>query len=307
MFESKLFKYIDKADHSEKMTPEMIKRIVSGKESLYALSKELGCSYSYLRLIKQGKIYKPQVAEALKDLGLQSAEIHTHDTKLPSEHKAPTANTPFSKPVSLNKTAIINAIDKAATKLKEKGMKRWLKYESKVNKEVKNEVERLHGRQEWINGPKNAHKVYVKYLKQALEGLSVTLKYCNESIELTYDLERIHYTTENDNTDFIGHIDKFTFVEKVLICLNIKGENLKTLLKDGVNHNLFSTFKADMQVEKTVRDGRDTAKLYHHSVSNNIGSHKSGALTTLKMPLIPKEQILEIMRKKAESYSKLGV
>lgn len=96
MFESKLLKYIDKADHSEKMTPEMIKRIVGGKESLYALSKELGCSYSYLRLIKQGKIYKAQVAEVLKELGLESAEIHSHDTKLPSEHKAPTANTPQS-------------------------------------------------------------------------------------------------------------------------------------------------------------------------------------------------------------------
>lgn len=97
MFKSKLFSYIDKADHSEKMTPEMIKRIVGGKESLYALSKELGCSYSYLRLIKQGKIYKAQVAEALKELGLESAEIHSHDTKLPSEHKAPTANTPQSE------------------------------------------------------------------------------------------------------------------------------------------------------------------------------------------------------------------
>lgn len=93
-FKSRFATYIDKADHSEKMTPEMIKRIVGGKESLYALSKELGCSYSYLRLIKQGKIYKTQVAEALKELNLPSAEIHEQDTKLPSSHIAPTANTP---------------------------------------------------------------------------------------------------------------------------------------------------------------------------------------------------------------------
>lgn len=95
MLVSQLVANIDaKADHSEKMTPEMIKRIVGGKESLYALSKELGCSYSYLRLIKQGKIYRTQVAEALKELNLPSAEIHEQDTKLPSSHVAPTANIP---------------------------------------------------------------------------------------------------------------------------------------------------------------------------------------------------------------------